>query len=364
MVDLDHAMVTSVERTMEALAAEYYSGDRLGFFLGFHHDKLTTSDPNPRKPGKPPPKESRLDKPHLHAHLFILPHTALGRQISISNHSFPHGKGMPAVGMLDAARQIFDHQAQLSIAALPGPINEVFLSKEWNALARLAAQVTIQDFRAGPEMTQASARTWSANRMIYYLRALDKDHIKRRLKERGDRVKQMMKEGKTLKDAEEYGASTLESLRPGFEQRSAQLKQLRDAYRANIRPPQVVVNLLQRPKTILTTAVDLGKSFADDLTAIFKTMDMRRKGSRIPLLSDIAEAELIQAGVRGAYPQWVSTLEKSVASVLPNHQLVEKEQAYPVEQREGGMDAVGLRPRAQPSPKGQPPGPAPTIAGR
>lgn len=121
MVDLDHAMVTSVERTLEVLAAEHYpGGDSIGFFLGVHHDKLTTSDPNPRRPGKPPPKASRLDEPHLHAHLFIIPHTALGRQLSISNHSFPQGKGMPAVDMLDAARQIFDHQAQLSIAALPG----------------------------------------------------------------------------------------------------------------------------------------------------------------------------------------------------------------------------------------------------
>src|ERR1039458_8481873 len=52
MVDLDHAMVTSVERNMEALEREHYSGDRLGFFLGFHHDKLTTSEPNPPKPGR------------------------------------------------------------------------------------------------------------------------------------------------------------------------------------------------------------------------------------------------------------------------------------------------------------------------
>ena len=303
MVDLDHAMVTSVERTMEALAAEHYpEGDSIGLFLGVHHDKLTTSDPNSRRPGKPPPKASRLDKPHLHAHLFIIPHTALGRQLSISNHSFPQGKGMPAVDMLDEARQIFNHQAQLSIAALPGPINEVFLSKEWNALARLAAQVTIQDFRSGPEMKPTSARQFVANRFPYYLRALDKEHIKRRLKERGDRVKEMMKQGKTLEDAEEYGVSTLENLRPGFEERSVQLKQLRDAYRSNIRPPQVVVNLLQRPKAILTTAVDLGRSFADDLKSVFKTLDMRRKGSRITLLSDIAEAELIQASVRGVYP--------------------------------------------------------------
>jgi hypothetical protein len=143
MVDLDHAMVTSVERTMEAMSAEYYPGDSIGFFLGVHHDKLTTSDPNPRKPGKKAPKPSRLEKPHLHAHIFVLPWTARGKRISISNHNYPNGMDMPAIDMLDEARVTFDQQARLSIATLPGPVNEVFLSKEWNALARLAAQVTI-----------------------------------------------------------------------------------------------------------------------------------------------------------------------------------------------------------------------------
>jgi hypothetical protein len=53
-------------------------------------------------------------------------------------------------------------------------------------------------------MEPTSARTFAANRMMYFLRALDKDHITRRLKEWGERAKRMMKDGKTLKDAEAY----------------------------------------------------------------------------------------------------------------------------------------------------------------
>ena len=90
---------------------------------------------------------------------------------------------------------------------------------------------------------------------------------------------------------------------------------------------------------------------------MFQTLAMRRKGNRITLLADIAEADLIRASVRKAYPGWMTILEKAVLSVMPNHQLLEREQTYPVEEREG-MEAVGL-PTGKP-PEGQPPA-APSI---
>ena len=91
-------------------------------------------------------------------------------------------------------------------------------------------------------------------------------------------------------------------------------------------------------------------------------MALRRKGSRITLLSDFGEADLILASTRGQYPAWMTTLQSAVFGVLPNQQLLNKDQLYPVTVREG-MEAVGLPPRAPQPLEGQPPEEASTIAG-
>ena len=132
---------------------------------------------------------------------------------------------------------------------------------------------------------------------------------------------------------------------------------MRDAYQASIRSPNIAVHLLRSPKAVLTSPIEAGRSFYGDLKSMFQTLAMRRKGNRITLLADIAEADLIRASVRKAYPGWMTILEKAVLSVMPNHRLLEREQTYPVEEREG-MEAVGL-PTGKP-PEGQPPA-APSI---
>ena len=89
-------------------------------------------------------------------------------------------------------------------------------------------------------------------------------------------------------------------------------------------------------------------------------MALRRKGSRITLLSDMGEADLILASTRRKYPEWMNTLQAAVFGVMPNQQLLDKEQTYPVVEREG-MEAVRLPPRVSELREGQPLGGDPTI---
>ena len=259
----------------------------------------------------------------------------------------------PAEDMLANARNHFFQEARLSLASLPIPINDVFITPRWNSLAILAASQSMIDFREMQEMKASSAREFVAHLMFYYLKALDKDHTKRRLKKRDLRLAQLIKEAKTLEDADACSVETWENLRPGFEDRTANLKQIRDAYHASIRKPNIAVHLLRSPKAVLTSSVDSGRSFYGEMEDLVATLVMKRKGSRITLLAD-----MIRASVRKAHPVWMTTLGKATDSVMPNHQLTEKERAYPVEQREG-MEAVG-------QPVGTPPeapgaGSAPSI---
>ena len=158
LFDVDHALVRGVEKTFEHISAQYYKGDPLGFILGIHHDRLSTLDPNPRKPGKAPPDPRRLGKPQLHGHIFLLPWTSSGHRISMSNHSFPDGKDAPAEDMLFNARTIFLQEAKLSLASLAAPANDVFTAPGWNSLGVLAAHQSLIDYRAEQEMRPNSAR--------------------------------------------------------------------------------------------------------------------------------------------------------------------------------------------------------------
>ena len=309
MFDLDHALVAGVERTFQALASQRDSGDEVGFFIGIHHEELTTANPIARRPGKARSGAKRW--PQIHARFFLLPWTAMGKRVASSD-------GGP-VGFLESARNHFFMEARLSLASLPGPVHEVFLSPAWNALAKMAAHLAFEDFRKGQEMKPASSRDYIAHRMLYYLKVLDKDHLKRRLMERVERINQMMKEKKTLADVDAYNQVTLDALRPGITERAKQLRQMRDTYQASLRPPNISVHLLQATKAVLTSRVDLRKDFCSELKDLCQTLKMRRMGTRITLLADTAEAELIRASVREKYPAWMATLQTACLSVMPNH---------------------------------------------
>jgi hypothetical protein len=55
LFDVDHALVRGIEKTFEHISDQYYKGDQIAFRMGIHHDRLSTSNPAPRKPGKAPP---------------------------------------------------------------------------------------------------------------------------------------------------------------------------------------------------------------------------------------------------------------------------------------------------------------------
>lgn len=73
-------------------------------------------------------------------------------------------------------------------------------------------------------------------------------------------------------------------------------------YRANMRPANVAVHLLRVPKAVLTGPIVPGHSFAAEFKALFAILAMRRKGSRITILSDVAEADMVRCSIRKAYP--------------------------------------------------------------
>src|ERR1035437_6976254 len=98
-----------------------------------------------------------------------------------------------------------------------------------------------------------------------------------------------------------------------------------------MRPANVAVHLLRVPKAVLTGPIVPGHSFAAEFKALFATLAMRRKGSRITILSDVAEADMVRCSIRKAYPPpWITTLVQLTDSGLPNQQLLDKVETYHV----------------------------------
>ena len=97
-------------------------------------------------------------------------------------------------------------------------------------------------------------------------------------------------------------------------------------YRANMRPANVAVHLLRVPKAVLTGPIVPGHSFAAEFKALFATLAMRRKSSRITNLSDVAEADMVRCSIRKAYPP----VDHHLGQIDPNQQLLDKVETYHV----------------------------------
>ena len=103
-VDLDRLLVAAIEGTFTRAAARYYPGDELGYLVGIHHDAL-----------------DRLGRPHLHAHIFLLPQTRNGLRISMSDHNCP-GRDGKFIDVLAETRSQFCEVASLLLSRMTVPV--------------------------------------------------------------------------------------------------------------------------------------------------------------------------------------------------------------------------------------------------
>lgn len=91
-VDIDRLLVAIAEDTFNTLSQKFYRGDRFGFLMAIHHDAMTNS--NKWRLAHRDPGVAKPSRPHIHAHLFVLPQTEKQElRISFSDHSRPLRNG-------------------------------------------------------------------------------------------------------------------------------------------------------------------------------------------------------------------------------------------------------------------------------
>jgi hypothetical protein len=232
--------------------------------------------------------------------------------------------------MLQRCREMFDYRAGMSLLLVPQKLREPFVTPEWSALGRLAASLSINDFRSGQTMEPESARRFTVNRTMYYIRTLDKSLAARRLREKMEKWKRLQGD---MRDAAKYIDQNVKATQEGHRLRAEVIRGLRRDYAARPDDPDVSVHLLPSPQAVQWGRPRPDGDFTGRFGEAFKELSMRRKTARISLLADVSDTEIILGAARSATPKWVETLQGCINSIMPNHRLLpHPEEGYPVQE--------------------------------
>ncbi len=350
-MDVDELLVKATEATFKELAARYYPGQELAFFMGIHHDRMTADVVNLKMVGKATHNPARLGKPNLHAHLFLFPQTSKGRRLSVSKRNFPRGQDKPMEDMLGHCREIFSAKTkELSSEILPS----FLVTRGFNAIFKLACMLALEDFQSEPELSPEHGRESIANRVVHYVSSLDREHLRRQLKARQDKIQALARgirsaQGQTgpcgrvriASDLATLTEQVLERVRqfaPSYQARIREIEEVRANYnegRDRWFSPKSSFHALGDTKKATATLplpwaasnplpwYDFGPDRVDEVTKLCRTLRMRRKASRVSLVAEMADSETNLASVLSArgelqLPTWIKALQDSLGGLLPN----------------------------------------------
>lgn len=308
-IDLDRLLVAAVERTFDRLAEKHYPGDELAYIIGLHHDAL-----------------DRLHRPHLHAHVFLLPQTRSGVLISVSNHSRP-GRDGKYVDMLSEAKDLF-REAAMDLVYSTAPVRyKSFATQEWDDLAREISMKTVETVTSGRQMSPEQTRRHAINTFFFYLKKTHPDWLKRRLQNLKDRIAELETRGRAalVGMVRELYAGLEELMRPRFEERRRIANQVLAEFQKE-RVACVTSDChMKQTRTCLVQwrTVPNRRKLIEDLLEEF---DNRRTAARINMLSElgIIDLHLAAAGLTVNPPGWMQRLELCVrADRLPNEDLLD-----------------------------------------
>lgn len=308
-VDLDRLLVAAIERTLNGVAEKHYPGDELGYIIGLHHDAL-----------------DRFRRPHLHAHIFLLPQTRSGILISVSNHSRP-GRDGKYVDMLSETKDLF-HEAATDLVYSTAPARyRTFATQEWDDLAREISMKTAETVASGRQMSPERTRKFAINTFFFYVKKTHSDWLKHRLQQLKDRIAELAIRGRTalVGTVRELYAGLKEFMRPGFEERRRLAGQALAEFQKE-RVSCVTSDChMKQTRTCLLEWKTLPNR-RQRIESLLEEIDDRRMAARISMLSElgIIDLHLAAAGLAVNPPGWIQRLELCArGDKLPNKELLD-----------------------------------------
>jgi hypothetical protein len=337
-IDLDRLLVAAIERTLNGVAEKHYPGDELAYIIGLHHDAL-----------------DRLRRPHLHAHVFLLPQTRSGVLISVSNHSRP-GRDGKYVDMLSETKDLF-REAAMDLVYSTAPVRyKSFATSEWDDLAREISMKTVETVTSGRQMSPEKTRRHAINTFFFYVKKTPPDWLKRRLQALKDKITELETRGRAalVGMARELHTGLKELMRPRFEERRRIANQVLAEFQKERVACVTSDCYMKQTRTCLVEwrTVPNRRKLIEDLLEEF---DNRRIAARINILSELGIMDLhfAAAGLTVNPPGWMQRLELCArADRLPNKDLLELKIAQA--ETEPSMSEEELSPDAE-EPSATPP---------
>ncbi|MBE0541964.1 MAG: hypothetical protein IH623_11300 [Verrucomicrobia bacterium] len=309
-IDLDRLLVTAIERTLNSVAEKHYPGDELGYVIGLHHDAL-----------------DRLQRPHLHGHVFLLPQTRAGVLISVSNHSRPGRDGKYA-DMLSETKDLFHEAAMDSVYSTAPARYKSFATQEWDDLAREISMKTVETVSSGRQMSPERTRKYAINTFFFYVKKTHQVWLKRRLQALKDRIAELEVRGPAalvgmVRDLYE---GMKELMRPRFEERRGIANQVLPEFQKE-RVACVTSDChMKQTRTCLVEWRTVGNR-RKLIEVLMQEIEDRRMAARISMLSElgIIDLHLAAAGLTVNPPAWIQRLEICIrGDKLPNKELIDR----------------------------------------
>ena len=315
-VDLDRLLVGAIEGTLTRAAAKYYPGDELGYIIGVHHDAL-----------------DRFGRPHLHAHVFLLPQTREGLRVSMSNHNCP-GRDGKFVNVLSETRDQFCEIASDLLDATAPARYRSFATQEWDDLAREISMKTAETVAARRPMSPDRTRQYAISTFMFYVKKTNPAWLRRRLDKLKERIQRLSqaKRGDLISEIKFlYAGIEGRIARTGFEERRQLLHSILPPFRAERVKCETSDCRMATTRTCLVRWQTVG-SRRGLIERAMQEVDDRRMASRISMLAEMALMDLhfTAAQLAPNPPAWIQRLELCAENDrLPNREMVDRKQSEP-----------------------------------
>jgi len=310
-VDLDRVLVAAIEATLSRAAAKYYPGDELGYIVGVHHDAL-----------------DRFGRPHLHAHVFLLPQTRNGLRISMSNHNCP-GRDGKFIDVLSETRDQFCEIAANLLDAMAPARYRSFAAQEWEDLAKEISMKTAETVAASRRMSPERTRHYAINTFMFYVKKTHPAWLRRRLGTLKERIQKLSQARRADLISElEFIYEGIESriARAGFEARRGLLHNILPAFQAERVRCETRDCCLEVTRTCLVRWRTVGNR-RGLIERLLQEVDDRRMASRISMLAEMALMDLhfAAASLAPNPPAWIQRLDLCAENErLPNKDMLDR----------------------------------------
>ena len=329
-VDVDKLLVKVAEDTFGSISKKFYNGDPLSFILGVHHDGLVDSNASwvkqQKLKGTYVAKEA---KPHIHAHVMLLPQTQSGVRISLSNHTQP-GRDGKYVDMLAAALETYQEQIQRQVydfAIRPTPT----VTPEWEYIIREASSSALEDFFKAERIENPKAAIrFGLDKFMYHMRSLNKEELKKRHQKRRQQFTSYSLEDRDqLLNVVEENYNEVESIFRGtIPKRAKAISDILALFPPEPEPTKMVAWDLpvQKPMLLGNPKANIAKSnLSQTLAQAFKDFEALKLASEMQAIGELTDLEMrLGAAQRPVLePGWIYGLSRlTQASELPHQEVL------------------------------------------